>query len=163
MNSTDDLNSKSVITSSRLLSFPVHIVYEAWTNPGHLSKWWGPKDFTNTFNTFDLRPGGKWSFIMHSPEGGNFINECEFTNIQRNSLLAWKRFSQPLFCIEVHFQEISANETNIIFNMIFDDPDLYKKILAFTPEKNEENFDRLEAELAKVTENNDQRINHSSV
>jgi uncharacterized protein YndB with AHSA1/START domain len=41
------------------MQYPKHLVYQAWTNPNHLKNWWGPNGFTNTFNEFDLRPGGK--------------------------------------------------------------------------------------------------------
>jgi uncharacterized protein YndB with AHSA1/START domain len=60
-------------------------------DPNHLKNWWGPKGFTNTFNEFDLRPGGKWSFVMHGPDKGNYVNECEFVKIEKPKLIAWKR------------------------------------------------------------------------
>lgn len=70
------------IVSSRIFHAPRGLVFSAWTDPNHLKNWWGPAGFTNTFTGFDLRPGGKWSFIMHGRDKGNYPNECEFINIE---------------------------------------------------------------------------------
>lgn len=47
------------IVSSRIVDASQELVFSAWTDPNHLKNWWGPAGFTNTFNKFDLRPGGK--------------------------------------------------------------------------------------------------------
>src|SRR5687767_1816106 len=85
------------IVSSRIVNAPIELVFQAWTDPHHLKNWWGPAGFTNTFNEFDLRPGGKWRFIMHGPEKGNYVNECVFIKIEKPVLIAWNRLSNPIF------------------------------------------------------------------
>ncbi|MES2381456.1 MAG: SRPBCC family protein [Bacteroidota bacterium] len=139
------------IVSTRIVNAPRELVYKAWTDPNHLKNWWGPKGFTNTFNEFDLRPGGKWSFIMHGPDKGNYANECEFIKIEKPALIAWKRFSKPLFQVLATFEEVADNKTKIVFKMLFDSADECNKLKKFVPEKNEENFDKLEDELIKMT------------
>ncbi len=68
-------NPDHEIVSSRIVNASRELVYRAWTEPNHLKNWWGPAGFTNTFKEFDLRPGGKWNFIMHGPDKGNYLNE----------------------------------------------------------------------------------------
>ena len=138
------------IVSSRTVNASREIVYTAWTDPKHLKNWWGPAGFTNTFNEFDLRPGGKWSFIMHGPEKGNYPNECEFIKIDKPSLITWKRLSKPLFQVVATFEEVSGDKTKIVFKMIFNSVSECNKVKKFAVDKNEENFDRLENELAKI-------------
>lgn len=138
------------IISTRVINFPKELVYSAWADPDHLKNWWGPKGFTNTFTEFDFRPGGKWSFMMHGPEKGNYPNECEFTRIEKPNLIAWKRISKPLFQVAVSFEAVSDNETKIVFKMIFDTPEECNKLKPFVVDKNEENFDKLETELSKM-------------
>ena len=138
------------IVSSRIVNFSIDIVYTAWTDPNHLKNWWGPKGFTNTFNKFDLRPGGKWSFIMHGPEKGNYPNECEFIKIEKPTLIVWKRFSKPIFQVVAAFEEVSDGRTKIVFKQIFNSSEECNKVKPFAVDKNEENFDRLEIELAKM-------------
>lgn len=150
---TSDINSVAPdceIVSTRTIKFPIDLVYAAYEEPEHLKNWWGPKGFTNTFNEFDFRQGGKWSFIMHGPEKGNYANECEFVQIEKPNLITWKRFSKPLFNVVFQFEEVAKDQTKIIFKMIFDSAAECNKIKIFAVDKNEENFDKLEVELAKM-------------
>ena len=87
---------------------------------------------------------------MHGPEKGNYINECEFTAIDKPSLIAWKRISKPVFDVLVTFEEISAKETKLVFKQIFKTPAECIKVKKFAVDKNEENLDKLEKELAKM-------------
>jgi uncharacterized protein YndB with AHSA1/START domain len=144
-------NPDCEIVSIRIVNASQELVFEAWSNPNHLKNWWGPKGFTNTFNEFDLRPGGKWKFVMHAPEQGNFQNECEFVKIEKPLEIAWKRISKPLFNVVATFEALSSNETKIIFRMVFETPEESNKLRPFVVDKNEENFDRLEEELKKMS------------
>jgi uncharacterized protein YndB with AHSA1/START domain len=139
------------IVSTRIINASRELVYRAWTEPNHLKNWWGPAGFTNTFNEFDFRVGGKWNFIMHGPEKGNYANECEFIKIEKPSLIAWKRFSKPIFQVVATFEEVSEDKTKIIFKMLFTAADECQKVKKIAVDKNEENFDRLENELTKMT------------
>jgi uncharacterized protein YndB with AHSA1/START domain len=138
------------IVSSRIINASRELVYRAWTEPAHLQNWWGPAGFTNSFNEFDLRPGGKWNFIMHGPDKGNYQNECVFLKIDKPNLIAWDRLSKPIFQVVVTFEELAAGMTKIIFKMIFNSAKECNKVKSFAPGKNEENFDRLENELSKM-------------
>ena len=138
------------IVSSRVVDAAIDFVFTAWTDPAHLKNWWGPAGFTNTFNEFDLRPGGRWSFIMHGPEKGNYPNECEFIKIEKPNLIAWQRISKPIFQVLASFEEVHGNKTKIVFKMLFNSPEECNKLKPFVVDKNEENFDRLEKELEKM-------------
>lgn len=138
------------IVSSRVLNAKRGLVYRAWSEPNHLKNWWGPAGFTNTFNEFDFRVGGKWSFIMHGPDKGNYHNECEFIKIEQPTLIAWKRHSKPLFQVVALFEEVDTNQTKVIFKMLFDSAEECNKLKGFVVDKNEENFDKLESELIKM-------------
>ncbi|MBA0883921.1 SRPBCC family protein [Flavobacterium undicola] len=138
------------IVTSRVLNHAREIVYRAWSEPEHLKIWWGPNGFTNTFNEFNFTVGGKWSFIMHGSDKGNYPNECEFIKIEKPTLIAWKRHSKPLFQVVVTFEEIDAIKTKVIFKQLFNTAEECNKIKKFVIDKNEENFDRLEEELKKM-------------
>src|SRR6187402_3141603 len=127
------------IVTTRILNFPINLAFKAWADPNHLKNWWGPKGFTNTFNEFDLQSGGKWSFTMHGPDKGNYPNECEFIKIEKPTLIAWKRYSKPIFQVVVRFEEISSDKTRIVFKMIFNSVEECNKLRGFAGEKNEEN------------------------
>jgi uncharacterized protein YndB with AHSA1/START domain len=137
-----DASPERTIISERVFSTPLPTVFKAWTDPQHLAKWWGPKGFTNTFDEYDLRPGGKWKFTMHGPENGHYPNECIFIDIVPNKKLLWDRISKPHFKVLVHFSE-EQEGTKVVFKMIFDTAEESNKLRNFVPERNEENFDRL--------------------
>ena len=87
---------------------------------------------------------------MHGPERGNYNNECTFVAIREPELLVWDRQSKPIFQVEALFEEVSTNETRVTFKQKFKTAAECEKIRAHVPEKNEENMDRLEAELKRM-------------
>lgn len=150
---TDDLLAippDRQVVSTRLFSSPQANVFRAWTDPEILARWWGPAGFSNTFHEFNPVPGGTWRFVMHGPEKGNYPNECVFLRIDEPSLIAWDRISQPLFRVVTTFEEAPGEQTLLTFRMQFDSKDACDKLRPFVIDKNEENFDKLEVELAKM-------------
>src|SRR6266568_1599889 len=57
------------IVISRVISAPRELVFEAFTEVRHLSRWWGPEGFTTTTRSFEFREGGEWDFVLHAPDG----------------------------------------------------------------------------------------------
>jgi uncharacterized protein YndB with AHSA1/START domain len=138
------------IITTRILSATRETVFRAWTDPAILQRWWGPAGFSNTFYEFNAIPGGIWKFMMHGPEKGNYPNECVFIKIEEPSLIAWDRISQPYFRVVTTFEEAPGNKTKLVFRMQFNSKEECDKIRRFAVDKNEENFDKLEVELAKM-------------
>lgn len=56
----------------RIFNAPVQKVWDAWTIPEEIVKWWGPEGFTSPSATVDLRVGGKYMFCMRGPAGTEF-------------------------------------------------------------------------------------------
>lgn len=54
---------------SRELDAPRALVFEVWTRPEHLQRWFSPKGFTVIAATMDLRPGGSYLYGMKAPDG----------------------------------------------------------------------------------------------
>lgn len=54
---------------SRFLDAPRALVFEAWTRPELLQRWWGPREFTAHSIALDVRPGGTWRAAIRSPAG----------------------------------------------------------------------------------------------
>lgn len=75
----ESINPDCEIVTIRIVNAPRTIAYKAWSDPIYLKNWWGPAGFTNTFDEFEFKEGGKWNFTMHGPEKGNYVNSCEFT------------------------------------------------------------------------------------
>jgi uncharacterized protein YndB with AHSA1/START domain len=44
-------------------------VWELWSDPRKLERWWGPPGYPATFEKHDLTPGGEVTYFMTGPEG----------------------------------------------------------------------------------------------
>ncbi len=150
VNELFNINPECEIVTVRIMNYSPSIVFKAWTDPEILQRWWGPAGFTNTFYEFNPVPGGKWKFMMHGPEKGNYPNEVVFLRVEAPSLIAWDRISQPHFRVVTTFEEHPGDKTKLTFRMQFNTKEECEKIRRFAVEKNEENFDKLEVELQKL-------------
>ena len=74
-------NADRMIVISRLIDAPRELVFEAFTEVRHLSRWWGPEGFTTTTRTFEFRVGGVWDFVMHGPDGTDYPEWISWTEI----------------------------------------------------------------------------------
>jgi uncharacterized protein YndB with AHSA1/START domain len=57
------------LTLTRVFAAPRELVFRAWTDPGHVARWWGPMGFTNPVCDWDARPGGAIRVHMRGPDG----------------------------------------------------------------------------------------------
>ena len=54
------------------LEAPIDQVWELWSDPRKLERWWGPPGYPATFDKHDLTPGGEVTYFMTGPEGDRF-------------------------------------------------------------------------------------------
>ena len=81
---------------SRVFDAPRERVWQAWTEAGHLRKWWGPKGFTVTHCKVDLRPGGLMHYCLRSPDGMEMWGRMVYREIVKPERLVWiNSFSDP--------------------------------------------------------------------
>jgi len=137
------------IVSTRVVGAARELVFKAFTDPDHLARWWGPQGFTNTFHEFDLRPGGTWRFVMHGPDGVNYQNKSVFVEIVKPERIAFEHVSGPQFQMTIALAE-QGGKTKITWRMLFESAAECDKVKKFAVEANEQNFDRLEAELSNM-------------
>lgn len=71
----------------RTFKAPREAVWQAWTEPERLMRWWGPKGFTAPVCNIDFRVGGKYLNCMRSPEGRDFWSTGQYLEIVAPSLL----------------------------------------------------------------------------
>jgi uncharacterized protein YndB with AHSA1/START domain len=48
---------------------PIDQVWELWSDPRKLERWWGPPSYPATVQKHDLSPGGEVTYLMTGPEG----------------------------------------------------------------------------------------------
>ena len=67
-----EIKNKDELTITRIFDAPREKVWQAWTSPEEIKKWWGPKYFTAPVSKIDLRVGGKYLSCMRGPDGKDY-------------------------------------------------------------------------------------------
>jgi len=110
------------IVVSRIIDAPRDLVFEAFTEVRHLSRWWGPEGFTTTTQSFEFRVGGEWIFVMHGPDGTDYPNWIAWTEInppQRIALLHGAVRDDPNSFVSVLTFESDGAVTRIEMRTVF--------------------------------------------
>ena len=80
---------------SRLIEGPRDVVFEAFTEVQHLSRWWGPDGFTTTTRTFEFSEGGVWEFTMHGPDGSEYPEWIQWMEIRPPEVIVLRHGEGP--------------------------------------------------------------------
>jgi len=133
--------------SHRVLPFPPQRVFEAFARPELLARWWGPVGFTNTFEVFEFRPGGRWKFVMHGPDGSHHPNESVFLKLDAPSTLVLQHVSRPHYVLTV---TLAAHEAGTAVGWVqeFENSVVAARIRHIVEPANEQNIDRLQSVLS---------------
>ena len=79
-----------VITMVYTLDAPREVVWEVFTDPKHVTRWYGGKGFANPVCEMDVRPGGHWRHVMRTPDGGEHRLQFIFVDVVKPERLSWK-------------------------------------------------------------------------
>jgi uncharacterized protein YndB with AHSA1/START domain len=94
---------------TRIFDAPVKTVWEAWTDPKQVGKWWGPRGFTITTHSMDVKTGGTWSYVMHGPDGTDYVNKTKFLEVEKYARMVYDHGGNDdrpaLFRVTVSFSE----------------------------------------------------------
>ena len=67
------------IILTRLIAAPAAKVWQCWTDPAILPRWFGPEGYSCVTKEIDLRQGGLWRFDMIGPDGTVWANRHRYT------------------------------------------------------------------------------------
>jgi uncharacterized protein YndB with AHSA1/START domain len=147
---TDPSTDDRACVHDRLIEAPPERVFRALSDPDRLVRWWGPKGFSSTFDVCELRPGGAWRFVMHGPDGIDYFNESVFLEVaapERVVLEHLGGFHHFLLTITL---EPEGRGTRVGWRQVFDTVEHRERVAPVVLEANEQNLDRLEAEVHRV-------------
>jgi uncharacterized protein YndB with AHSA1/START domain len=136
----------SIFNTSRQIAATPEQIFAAIAAPERLAKWWGPAGFTNTFERCEFKPGGRWIFTMHGPDGTNYPNENVFADIEANSRVVIDHIFEPKFRLTITLTA-SAQGTLVSWHQALDSEEFAAKVAHIIIPANEQNLDRLTAEV----------------
>lgn len=122
------------IRITRIYDAPVQAVWDAWTDPEQVAQWWGPRGFTLTTHSKDLKPGGSWNYTMHGPDGVDYPNQTYYLEVEQCSKLVYDHGGYedrpPLFRVTVLFSEIDG-KTKMDMTMTLASPEAAEETRKF--------------------------------
>jgi uncharacterized protein YndB with AHSA1/START domain len=149
------------IVMTRSFNAPAQLLFDAWTKPEHMRRWFGrPDTWEMDVCDIDLRVGGKYRWHMRHRETGEGMGIYgEYRKIEAPTLLAnTEIFEEP------YFEEMGAGSENTLEFIEKDGvttqvgTSVYKtkaqrdRVLQTGMEEGaEESFERLDALLAELT------------
>lgn len=90
-------------------------MYEAFSHPTRLARWWG------------LRDQGHWRFSLHGPDGKDYCNESVFLEVLPNERAVTEHLSDHPFILTITF-EATDNATLVRWRQVFDTVEHYQQI-----------------------------------
>lgn len=139
------------IVNARLFDASPTQLFEAFSDPAQLAKWWGPEGFTNTIHEFGFRPGGAWRITMHGPNGADFENESQIVEFEKPKRIVFEHL-RPFHWYRMTMTIRPVGErSELKWLMNLEASPDSEKLRAFIEQANEQNFDRLAAHLASYS------------
>jgi uncharacterized protein YndB with AHSA1/START domain len=121
-------NDEREIMGTRVFDAPRELVWQVWTDPQHIAQWWGPRGFRNTIQQMDVRPGGSWNFVMHGPDGQDYLNKIVYVEIVEPERIVFEHVTGPLFRATATFEDLGGNKTRITLRTQFETAELRNRV-----------------------------------
>lgn len=127
-------NQNKELFYERIVNASQELVYEVWTNPEHLAKWYGPNGFTITTKSMEVKPDGIWSYIMHGPDGRDYPNKIIFIEVVKPERLVYRQMDddpdlEPVdFQTTTTFEKIDDNTTKVTMHGTFKSAEDLKRV-----------------------------------
>ncbi len=151
--STDTSDREIVVT--RVFDAPRELVWDAWTDPKKVVKWWGPHGFTTVIEEMDVRPGGVWKHVMHGPDGAEYSNKSVFIEVVKPERIVYshsggKKGDEGVsFEATWTFREVEKGKTELTMRLVC--PTSTERIKKYGAEEGgRQTLERLAGELAKA-------------
>jgi uncharacterized protein YndB with AHSA1/START domain len=148
-----EFNAPNEIRIVRLYDAPLQAVWDAWTDPAQVAQWWGPRGFSITTHSKDLRVGGHWRYTMHGPDGTDWPNNTKYLEVEPLRKLVYDHGGNdtqpPLFRVTVLFEQLDG-QTRMDMTMTVKDAETAAQTRTFIKHANgDSTWDRLAEYLGK--------------
>ena len=79
---------------NHLFDAPIGVVFEAWTDPEILKRWYAPDGCSITYKSIEVKEGGRFHYYIHDPiHGGSWIMGTYLEILKPEKLVFSMRFT----------------------------------------------------------------------
>jgi uncharacterized protein YndB with AHSA1/START domain len=142
------------VVVERVFNAPRHVVWQAFTEPELLAKWWG-RGNTLVIETLELRRGGRWRFVEHADDGVHGFEGLyrEVTPPERLVwTFAWDGMAGHTVLDTTTFEDLGDGRTKVVSRSLFQASEERDAMLGFGMQKGRDQsyaaLDRLLADAA---------------
>jgi uncharacterized protein YndB with AHSA1/START domain len=128
---TNEPVSEREITITRVYDAPPRILFEAYSKPEHIMRWFGPVGWPVTLCEMDFRVGGKFRFAMtgpsgrqNTPFGGEYLEIIPDRKIVYDNGFETKGAGRMV--VTVSFDELGGGKTKLTVHTVFESIAMYK-------------------------------------
>jgi len=116
---TMDLEGDREIVIRRAFNGPAHIVFDAWTKPEYVRRWWSPKSQCVTLVSCDaeVRAGGRYRYVMRHQTGNEMAFSGVYKDVSPPSRLVYTEIFEPTAA------GADPNEEGVVVTVTFDERD----------------------------------------
>jgi uncharacterized protein YndB with AHSA1/START domain len=95
---TVERKSDRELVVTRTFNGPARIIFDAWTKPELLKRWWAPKSLGVTLFSCDsdVRVGGKYRFVFGRDPKQAMVFSGTYTEVTPPTRLVWTQLFEPM-------------------------------------------------------------------
>jgi len=128
--SQDEPVAAREVVITRVFDAPAHLLFEAYSKPEHVIRWFGPEGWPLTLCEIDFRVGGRFRFAMTGPSGKqNMPFGGEYLEIIPDRRIVYDNgFEAPgagRMVVTVTFEERAAGKTLLTISTVFESQAMY--------------------------------------
>ena len=154
---TMELSGDREIVIARTFRAPPRIVFDAWTKPELVRRWWAPKSLGTEITgcEADVRVGGTYRYVTRAAEG-EFAFIGEYTEITPPSRLVYTQVFEPMAdagaaVVTVTFEDDGRGNTRLVSRELYPSKEIREAVLASGMEHGmRETMDQLDELVASL-------------
>ncbi len=114
-------------------------VWQLWSDPRQLERWWGPPSYPATFTRHDLAPGSRVEYHMTGPEGDKSHGFWEVLEADAPRRLVFRdgfahtdgspNADMPINTANVHIEALGEGRTRMLIESVFPSPEALEQVL----------------------------------
>jgi uncharacterized protein YndB with AHSA1/START domain len=144
--------SERELVLTRTFNGPARIVFEAWTKPEMLKRWWAPKSSGMSLLSceLDVRVGGRYRFEFGQEASKTMAFFGRYIEVIPNSRLVWTNEESDEGAVTTVTFEEKGGKTLLVMHELYPSKEALDGAIAGMPDGMEETFAQLDELLVTL-------------